>query len=134
MNQAAPNAEAIDQAAAWFHNRVVSGLQFLWALGLTGTPASELATLTASSWVHALWRHPVAWSEELDSYRLYEAFTTLGARVERWPAPRQVLDNMPARAPRPALPWVPATQPPQVRERIARMTRRRTDTPQEPAP
>lgn len=124
--------QAPDQAApAWFHNGVVSGLQFLWALGLPGTPAAELATMTASAWVHALWHHPWRWDEEADSKRLREAFTTLAARVDRWPAPRAVLEAMPPRRRPPALTYAPEPQPAHVREFIARKTRRATKPAQE---
>lgn len=132
--QQAMPAPAEDKAAPWFHNRVVSGLQFLWALGLPGTPASELATLTASTWVHTLWQCGRAWVEELDSYHLYEAFTAVAARAERWPTPRAVLAEMKPRAVRPALPAPFTPAPPHIREKMRTLGRRATDKQQEKQP
>jgi hypothetical protein len=114
----------------WFNNRVVSGLQFMWSIGLPGTPAAELATLTATSWVEALWNAPFAWDEQADAYRIYAGFTTAAARADRWPTPRAVLDAMPSRTPRPALPLAPPKPMPQhVRERMRTLGSRRTDPP-----
>lgn len=111
-------------APDWFHNTVVSGLQFLWALGLPGTPAGELATLTAASWVQALWCHNPRWTEKPDAPRLTEAFTTVAGRAERWPTPRTVLDAMPARKQPLALPLRGTPAPPAVREMLARLNSR----------
>lgn len=114
------------QAPAWFHNAVLSGLQFLWALGLPGTPAGEVAALTATSWVQALWLHPLRWTEEQDLPRLTEAFTTVAARTERWPTPRNVLDALPPRPPAQALAHQGTLPPPALRNKIAQLTGRLT--------
>lgn len=112
-------ARALDPDA-WFHNGVVEGLQFLWTLGLPGTPAGELATLVATSWVQAMW-DTAAWAEEADAGRLHQAFLRTGGSADRWPTPRQVLDAMPAR-PRPlALPQPRTPVPGHVKELLTRL-------------
>lgn len=98
-------------APAWFSNQVVSGLQYLWALGLPGTPAGELAQLTATAWIDTLWHHQVRWDEDLDPPRLEAAFKTAARMADRWPTPRQVLQALPDRLPTPALP-APVSRPP----------------------
>ncbi len=98
-------------APDWFHNQVVSGLQYLWALGLPGTPAGELAKLTATAWIDTLWHHAVRWDEQLDSPRLEAAFKAAARGAERWPTPRQVLQALPDRTATAALP-APFTRPP----------------------
>lgn len=93
-------------APDWFHNTVVEGLQRLHVLGLPGTPAAETVTLTAQVWIDTLWALPRTWLEERDAPRLREAFLTTAQLAERWPAPRQPMNNLP-RAPEP-----PALQAP----------------------
>lgn len=113
------NPHAAADVPAWFHNAVVSGLQFLWALGLPGTPASELATLTAQAWVDAMYSGPSAWCQELDEQRLVSAFKAAAGQAERWPTPRAVLSALPPRPHRLALPG-PSLQdmPPGMREKL----------------
>lgn len=98
-------------APPWFSNQVVSGLQYLWALGLPGTPAGELAQLTATAWIDTLWHHNVRWQEALDPPRLEAAFKTAARLAERWPTPRQVLQALPDRPVVQALP-APSSGPP----------------------
>lgn len=86
------------EAPAWFHNRVVDGLQMLVALALQGTPPAETVALTAQVWVATLWRAR-PWLDERDAQRIAAAFADLAARIDRWPAPRQLLDALPAVAP-----------------------------------
>lgn len=115
-------------APAWFNNRILEGLQFLWALGLPGTPAAELANLTASAWIAALWQMQ-AWDEELDSYRLHEGFMTAAVRADRWPAPRTITECLGPR-PRPrgaALPYHPQPPSDEQRARMGRLGRRASD-------
>lgn len=112
----------------WFHNRVVSGLQFLMSLGLNGTPAAEVVRLTATSWITALWEGGPAWDEQADNARLERAFMALAVKAERWPAPRQLLDHMPPRPQQPRLPPPPLKGPsPEVRAQLARLSRRWDD-------
>lgn len=112
------------QAPAWFHNQVVSGLQYLWALGLPGTPAGELAQLTATAWIDTLWCHHVRWQEALDPPRLEAAFKAAARQADRWPTPRQVLQALPDRVPAPALP-APVSRPPAfLKERFPWLGRR----------
>ena len=80
----------------WFHNAVVDGIQRLHVLSLQGTPAAETVTLTAQVWIDTLWHTPRSWDEARDLPRLQEAFRSLAGRVDRWPAPRTVLENMPS--------------------------------------
>lgn len=114
----------------WFHNRVVSGLQFLMSLGLNGTPAAEVVRLTATAWITALWEGGPAWDEQADNARLERAFMALAVKAERWPAPRALLDHLPPRAQQPRLPPPPRQGPsPEVRARLAQLSRRWDDKP-----
>ena len=83
-------------AADWFHNAVVEGVQRLQVLSLQGTPAAETVVLTVEVWIETLWRASWGWQQERDVPRLQEAFRSIAAKAERWPAPRAVLDNLPA--------------------------------------
>ena len=86
-------------APDWFHNTIVSGVQQLHVLSLQGTPAAETVVLTAQVWIDALWNTPRSWDEERDAPRLREAFRSIAQRVDRWPAPKAVLENMPSAPP-----------------------------------
>jgi hypothetical protein len=115
---------------AWFHNRVLDGLMFLRAIGLDGTPAAEVAQLNAQAWITCLWEARPAWDEGLDSARLWTAFNALSHRAERWPAPRAVLDHLPARPEPPLL--LPPKSLPTAEQRAALMAARRRLQDQEP--
>lgn len=105
---------------AWFHNRVLEGLQFLMSLGLEGTPAAEVIRLTATAWIQALWSANIDWQEPLDSHRLHRAFNDLAVRALRWPSPRVLLDHLPSRPQPRALPAPLDPVPDSVRQRWAR--------------
>jgi hypothetical protein len=100
-----------DVAPDWFHNTIVSGVQQLHVLSLQGTPAAETVTLTAQVWIDTLWNTPRSWEEDRDAPRLREAFRSIAQRVDRWPAPKAVLDNMPNAAPVPLLTEEPKSDP-----------------------
>ena len=88
---------------SWFHNRIVEGIQLLHSLHLDGRPAAEVVTITATGWIDVLWRAPRAWVEGRDTERLACAFFSLSRQVDRWPAPRQLLDHLPPAPEVPAL-------------------------------
>lgn len=84
--------------ADWFHNAIVDGVMLLHSLCLDGRPAAEVVTLTATGWIEVLWRGGV-WRQATDDQRLQAAFFGLARAVENWPAPRQLLDHLPAAPP-----------------------------------
>lgn len=104
-------------AAPWFNNAVISGVQMLYSLSLQGCPAGEVLQLTTLTWIDALWRARF-WDEPVDTRRLDVAFASLAAAVERWPAPRQLLNYLP---PRPAVLQLPEPQAPVSPARQAQM-------------
>lgn len=89
-------------APEWFRRAVADGLKVLVALSLPGEPALDLMPATKRLWIHLLWNSNRAWQAE-DAARLLEAFTLLATRIDRWPAPRQLLDAVPRRKAPPAL-------------------------------
>ncbi len=93
----------VDQASTpeWFYLAISNGLAALVVLHLPGTPSHEVISFTEDVWVRALWSANVSWREDLDAPRLGEAFLRMTRQVDRWPAPRLLLELMPARpAPR----------------------------------
>jgi len=94
---ARPSAAVDRHAPAWFRNAVIDGLQGLVTLMLPGTPAAEVVQLTTLSWVEVLWRLPVGWLDALDTPRIGPGFLALAGAIDRWPAPRQLLDHLPPR-------------------------------------
>ncbi len=112
----------------WLHNRVLDGVQFLRALGLPGTPAAEVARLTFTAWLAAIWNNgALAWNEQMDSARLYRAFEAAAAAATRWPTPREVLAAMPPRQTLPALAHCAAEPTPEQRAALRSARRRVTD-------
>lgn len=88
---------ASGQPAQWFMTELATGLQKLIALSLQNTPAMETIQLTAVSWAETLWAAPIAWQQELDVQRIHAAFVRMMRDIERWPAPKHLLQYLPAR-------------------------------------
>ena len=93
----------------WFMAEVATGLQKLISLSLQGMPAMETIQLNATVWAETLWAAPIAWHQELDAQRIQQAFSRMMRDVERWPAPKLLLQYLPAR-PQPANPLLTAPQ------------------------
>jgi hypothetical protein len=82
-------------APDWFRRAIGEGLMRLYALSLPGYPAAETVKLTKAAWCDALWAAR-RWTPE-DQGRLAAAFTRLATATERWPAPRALIQHLPAR-------------------------------------
>lgn len=82
-------------AEAWFRRAIAEGLTRLVALSLPGTPPAETIKLTREAWIEALWEGR-AWVES-DAGRIAGAFRAMARRIDRWPAPRVLLESLPAR-------------------------------------
>ena len=89
---------------AWFDNRIISGIQWLATLRLRGTPADDVLAATAKAWIATLWATRLAWEQERDERRIGKAFMALASTCDFWPAPRQLIDALPAVEEVPALP------------------------------
>lgn len=95
--------------ADWFESVVAEGIAKLYVLRLEGAPAADTLDGVELVWVEALWYSGKVWDEHLDYPRLRQAFVHLVQTMTRWPAPRQLMDHLPAR-PRPReLPAPPPT-------------------------
>ena len=99
----------------WFDAAISSGLQQLLVLYLPGAPAEETICAVAEMWSRAVWTSRASWDERLDVQRIAAAFLALARRVDRWPAPKQILDSLPPRPERAKLP-----EPPLSRDQIER--------------
>ena len=114
------------EAPQWMLSEVAGGLQRLVLLALPGTPAAETIEGTARAWADALWYAPKAWDRDLDAPRIATAFRVIGHRLERFPAPKDILTAMPPRPPQPALPE-PAISPEQQRANLRRIAQIMTE-------
>tara|TARA_B100000700_G_C15038220_1_gene853874 strand:+ start:393 stop:773 length:381 start_codon:yes stop_codon:yes gene_type:complete len=85
------------QPAQWFRNDVADGVMRLLVLRLPGAPWEDEAEYTTQTWIEVLWAAPIGWDAERDSQRLRQAFTRLAGQIDRWPAPRQLLERLPDR-------------------------------------
>lgn len=113
--------------AAWFHNAVIDGVQLLYSLALNGGPAAEVLPLTTTGWIETLWRARGSWEQHLDAQRLQAGFISLAGACERWPAPKQLLDHLPARPELPAITYAPPPVTADKRLQLAALRRRVTD-------
>lgn len=86
----------------WLLDEVATGLQKLMTLSLESTPAADMIAATGMTWVEAI-SAGRAFDRQLDAPRIRAAFRILEGRCTRWPAPRELLEAMPARRQRPAL-------------------------------
>ena len=91
-------------AVPFLNEAVITGLQRLLALRLVGSPPADAIELTASVWIDAMDRYPIAWNEQLDGWRISAGFDQLVWQSERWPTVKHLIDNLPKRIPPPPLP------------------------------
>jgi hypothetical protein len=98
----------MEPAPKWFRVAISEGLIRLVALSLPNTPSHETIELTKEAWIAALYEGRV-WVES-DAGRIAAGFRSLARKVDRWPAPRLLLDHLPAR---PELPKLNAPAPSQ---------------------
>lgn len=123
------------ELARWIEREIARGLQGLIALRLPGAPGEDTVALTLDVWLAALAPRAATWHEEPDAERLRSGFRALYGRCDYWPAPRDLLDALPIRAPPVALPPPPLTdeQRARNRERLRQMmqdlTAKMTRTP-----
>lgn len=106
-----------DEIPTWFANAVTGGIQILFTLSLPGSPPAAEIVKTDDVWSHALWSSTSGWSEQLDAPRISAAFMALARRVERWPAPKHLLDAMPPRLEPVKLPAPPVSDEQRARNR-----------------
>jgi hypothetical protein len=103
--------------ADWLRFEIASGLQKLLALRLIGTPPEDAIIGTAEVWLEAVGGCGIQWVEHLDRDRVRRTFQTLFRICDRWPAPKQFLDNLGSRAPPISLPEPPITPEDRARNR-----------------
>jgi hypothetical protein len=104
----------------WMKREVVEGLQALLALRLTGSPAADMVVLTANIWEQAFLRRlGKSAIEEVDAPRIREAFLVNFPKLKEWPAPADIIESMPPRPKRQALPEGDTT-PERHRENVAK--------------
>lgn len=107
-----------DAAPGWLVAEVAEGIQRLLVLRLDGCPPADAVEAVALAWADALLVRG-RWEQQRDAPRLRQAFRSLAAHVQRWPAPAEVWLHLPP-APEP-LRLNPPLSTPQERERIRAM-------------
>lgn len=91
----------------WINNEVSDGLSALVALRLKNGPSLDQKTIEALADVWVLAFSQRVSDEGLDAPRIRAAFAKILPIVAEWPAPKQVIDLMPARPQLQALPLPP---------------------------
>lgn len=113
----------MSQPAQWFRDEIAQGLARLVVLRLQNAPWEDDIAYTQQAWVDTLWAKPIGWDADLDTRRLRTAFQRLAGSVNRWPAPRQLIEAMPERLQRPRLgkPTMSESQRLKNRDRLQRL-------------
>ena len=78
------------------YNELISGLQMMLALRLSGSPAADTVAATAAAWEIALAKGR-KWDEQEDRGRFQTGFEILAGSTRYWPAPCDLLDALPPR-------------------------------------
>ncbi len=105
---------------AVFEIEVIEGIQRIMALRLTGSPAGDTVEVTTNVWIDALSRQARNWNPAIDKGRITQAFVRLSTQIDRWPAPYQLIQLIPYRAPQKSLPPIKLS-PAQMRANQARL-------------
>ena len=93
-----------DPAPGWLVAVVAEGVQRLLVLRLDGCPPADAVEAVALAWADAIWLRAGHWTPQQDAPRVQQAFRALAAHATRWPAPAELWQHLPARAPQAALP------------------------------
>jgi hypothetical protein len=81
----------------WLDNLIYEGIQRLLILRLKDAPALDTIELLADTWIQVFKSRTIAWDEPLDTPRIRQAFLICAGKLESWPAPKAVLENLPPR-------------------------------------
>ena len=81
----------------WMRDEVGQGMLRVAVLALPGTPPTDGVVACAVMWCEALLALPITWREDADQWRVREAFRALLPTLDRWPAPKHLIDIMPRR-------------------------------------
>lgn len=87
----------MQEAPGWLVAEMAEGLQRLVLLRLDGAASADSIAGVALAWADAMMVAGISWDEGLDAPRIKMAFRLLAARLERWPAPKHLLEALPAR-------------------------------------
>lgn len=110
----------MSEAPGWLVAEVAEGIQRLLVLRLEGCPPADAVEAVALAWADALLVRG-RWEQQRDAGRLRQAFRSLAAHVQRWPAPAELWAHLPA-AQEPMRLAAPPTPPSaEQRARIAQM-------------
>ncbi|WP_052231383.1 hypothetical protein [Tepidimonas taiwanensis] len=95
---------------AWLLELVKARMERLVILGLDGRPLGRAMGEVVRLWAQIIAARLPQADAALDAPRLHAAFDALEAACERWPAPKQLLDALPARPEPPRLPPPPMSE------------------------
>lgn len=76
------------------HNAVIDGLEMLYALRLSFAPNEAQIDACVDAWLVALSPYCQA---EADAGRILQAFSRLAGEISQWPAPKALIERLPAR-------------------------------------
>lgn len=103
MNRAVSHVHA--EIPAWLLELIKARMERLVILGLDGRPLGRAMGEVVQMWAQIIAARLPQADVALDAPRLHAAFDVLEVTCERWPAPKQLLDALPARPqPRPLPP------------------------------
>jgi predicted deacylase len=107
VNRAVSHVHA--EIPPWLLELVKARMERLVILGLEGRPLGRSMGEVVRMWAQIIAHRLPNADPRLDAPRIHAAFDVLEAACERWPAPKQFLDALPARQERMKLPPPPMT-------------------------
>lgn len=81
----------------WLDAEIIEGIQRLLILRLKNAPALDTVELFVDTWITVFKNQPIDWHEALDRPRIRAAFLSCMGNTEEFPAPKKVLQYLPAR-------------------------------------
>lgn len=97
----------------WLRTEIVTGMQKLLCLRLSGCPSDDMIAGTVGAWMEAITDNRV-WDEERDIPRIRAAFRSLAKSRVDWPRPAEFLRELP---PPPEVRELPPPRDPEVAKR-----------------
>jgi hypothetical protein len=79
----------------WMVREIGLGLAKLLCLRLAGCPSEDMVEATVAAWIDAL-ALGRQWDQERDTPRIRHAFRVLCASRTEWPAPKDLVEALPA--------------------------------------
>jgi hypothetical protein len=81
----------------WLEKIIIEGIQACIVIRMRYAPELDAIEQVADVWLLVFKKQPILWDEEMDSWRVKEAFLLVMGSSKTFPTPKEVLESMPNR-------------------------------------